>query len=371
VAEILDRFGFSDDVIVAGLLHDTLEDTDVSRGDLEAAFSPAVVTLVEAFSEFDKSLPWKARKEHTIATLKDAEPTVLALIAADKLDNVRAITDTLRHVGEAGTWALFRQKRSVQHSYYRSIAAALLERDPESRLFRSLDYETQVLFPDKRRTTRFFPGKPFGTPHDARAFLADPIRQWRPDHSAMELATSWVGANGFPASVEGVLRTSETYAGCELIEGFFEREVKLHTPGRASQTDLLLLVRLQDGLGVVAVEGKAHEPFDKLVSEWNTTKGTQARLENLCAELGLDASAVESLRYQLLHRTVSALIEAERYGASEALMLVHSFDPGDASLSDYQQFAAAMALNGATTNAITDATTLAGINLRLGWVKER
>ena len=129
-------------------------------------------------------------------------------------------------------------------------------------------------------------------------------------------------------------------------------------------------MRLKQGLGVIAVEGKAREPFGEPVSKWNTTTGTHARLENLCEELGLDPSTVGGLRYQLLHRTVSALIEAERYGASEALMIVHSFDPGDASLSDYQRFAEAMAVDGATTNAITSAATLRGVNLRLGWVKE-
>jgi hypothetical protein len=371
VAEILDRFGCSDDVIVAGFLHDTLEDTAVSPEQIADAFTPAVRDLVLAVSEFDKSLPWRVRKEHTIAALKEADQAVLALVAADKLDNVRAISDTLRHLGEAKTWSLFREGRPAQHWYYRSIAAALLESDPESRLLRTLDYETQALFPDERHTTRFFAGKPFGTPHDARAYLADPIKHWRPDHSAMELAERWIGAGGLPASVEAVLRTSETYAGCRLVEGFFEREVELGTKGRPSQTDLLVLVRLDDGLAVIAVEGKAREPFGPVVSKWNDSEGKQDRLDDLCGRLGLAASAVGHLRYQLLHRTVSALIEAHRYGAGEALMLVHSFDADDASLGDYKDFAKAMDLTGATTNAITSATTRDGITLRLGWVKER
>lgn len=371
VAEILDRFGYGDDVVVAGFLHDNLEDTEVTREEIDAAFSPAVGALVAAVSEPDKSLPWKARKEHAIAALRAEEPDVLALKAADKLDNVRAITETLRHLGEEGTWALFREGRSEQHWYYRSIAAALLEGDPESRLFRTLDYETQRLFPDKRRTTRFFAGKPLGTPHDARRYLADPIKHWRPAHSAMELAKSWIESDGFPTSVRHVLETSDTYVGCELLEGFFEREVELNSPGRPSQTDLLVLARLRSGIAVIAVEGKAREPFGDVVSVWNTTPGKQRRLDDLCQELGLEPSTVGGLRYQLLHRTVSALIEARRYGAPEALMLVHSFDAGDASLQDYLRFAEAMGMAGAATNAITEPKPLGDITLRLGWVKER
>ena len=97
-------------------------------------------------------------------------------------------------------------KQSAQHSYYRRVAGILLGKDPESRLFRTLDFETQTLFPDQGRSTNFFAGKPFRTPHDARAYLADPIKHWRPDHSALELATSWIRAGGFPPNVERVRR---------------------------------------------------------------------------------------------------------------------------------------------------------------------
>ena len=69
------------------------------------------------------------------------------------------------------------------------------------------------------------------------------------------------GQWNFGARAESVLATSDTYAGCDLLEGFLEREVKLNSPGRASQTDLLVLARLRNGLGVIAVEGKAREPF--------------------------------------------------------------------------------------------------------------
>lgn len=371
VAEILDRFERSEDVVVAGFLHDTIEDTDVTAGEINAAFSPRIATIITAASEPDKSLPWKARKEHTIERLElEQDPDVLAMVAADKLDNVRSITDTLRHLGQEKTWALFNAKQSDQRWYYRRITEILLSKAPESRLFRTLDFETQALFPDQGHSTSFFAGKPLRTPHDARAYLADPIRHWRPDHSALELATIWIGSGNIPPSVAAVLASARTYEGCIFIEGFFEREVELGTKGRPSQTDLLALVQLNDGYGVIAVEGKAREPFGELVSKWNDSPGKQTRLEGLCEQLGLDVSAVGDLYYQLLHRTVSALIEARRYGASEALMLVHSFDPGDSSLDAYQAFATALGLTNAVPNAITTSTVRGDITLRLGWVKE-
>jgi hypothetical protein len=370
VAEILDRFGYVEDVVVAGFLHDTVEDAEVSPDAIRAAFGARVAALVTAASEPDKSLPWKERKEHTLAALEqEQDGDVHALVAADKLDNIRALADTLRHLGP-DTWALFNAKRSEQHWYYRRVAEILLQHDPESRLFRTLDYETQTLFPDPRKPTRFFAGRHLGTPHDARAYLADPIKHWRPDRSSLQLATSWIGANDFPSSVRSVLRTCRPYADCTLVEAFFEREVELRTRGRPSQTDLLALVRLADGFGVIAVEGKAREPFGPLVATWNDTPGKQRRLVDLCDRLGIDPDEAGPLRYQLLHRSVSALLEAHRYGASEALMLVHSFDGNNSSLDAYEAFAAALGVTNAGPNAIATPITRGGVTFRLGWVRD-
>jgi hypothetical protein len=368
VAEILARFDAGDDVVVAGFLHDTIEDTRVTLEEIAATFGSRVAALVSAASEPHKSDPWKVRKQHTIDHLREEDDReILSLVAGDKLDNVRATSDMVRHLGADTTWGLFNAPKSEQHWYNRSVAAVLLAKDPASRLFRTLDFEAQTLFPDSGHTTTFFfAGKPLTTPHDARAYLADPIRHWRPDHSALELATVWIEAGKIPPSVRDVLDTSNVFSGCDLIEGFFEREVELGTKGRPSQTDLLALVQLRDGYGVIAVEGKAREPFGPLVSEWNDGPGKQARLNSLCEQLGLDPATVGGLRYQLLHRTVSALREARRYAAREALMLVHSFDLRDSSLDAYQAFAEALGLMNAHADTVTTGTVVGDTSPGLG-----
>lgn len=365
VGEILDRFEYSDDVIVAGLLHDTVEDAGVTLEELAERFGSSVASLVEYASEPDKELDWRPRKEHTIASVDTAPEDALAVIAADKLDNIRSLGDTLRARGVEATWGIFNADRASQHWYYRSLVEALLRRNPTSLLFRTLDAEVQEVFPDPRRSSRFHPGKPLGNPHDARAYLADPIKHWRPDYSAFELATAWLGRDGVPAKVDRLLR--EALGDYELVEGFFEKETPLDDLGRPSQTDLLVLLRTSEGLAVVGVEGKAREPFGPLVSEW---KGDHRRLEGLCARLGLEPSMSGDLRYQLLHRTVAAVVEAGRYGASDAIMLVHSFDPGDASLSDYVKFAERLELV-VGVDAVSPPKQLENVRLRLAWVKER
>jgi hypothetical protein len=54
---------------------------------------------------------------------------------------------------------------------------------------------------------------------------------------------------------------------------------------------------------------------------------TESPKVRLCATLGLNTSDVGGLRYQLLHRTASAVYEAQRYRSRRAIMLVHSFSP--------------------------------------------
>src|SRR5947208_812461 len=97
VAEILDRFEYGEDVVVAGMLHDVVEDAGVTYAELTRRFGKRVSTLVEKASEPDKSLPWRARKEHTISRVStESDNEALAVIAADKLDNIRSLAETLR-----------------------------------------------------------------------------------------------------------------------------------------------------------------------------------------------------------------------------------------------------------------------------------
>ncbi|MGG5807712.1 DUF6946 family protein [Falsiroseomonas sp. CW058] len=168
--------------------------------------------------------------------------------------------------------------------------------------------------------TRFFALTEIRRPENVIPFLGKPELHWKPGYSASELARSWVTASDcIPASVRAVLETSDEYRGAELVEGFFERQVDLRTLGRASQTDLLVLLRVGGEFAVLAVEGKVEEAFGLLVSEWDDgSPGKRARLAGLCGVLGLDPDAVRALRYQLLHRAVSAVFEADRYGCRRA-----------------------------------------------------
>ena len=148
VARTLERHGYDDEVITAGLLHDTIEDAHVTADEIAERFGERVARLVEAVSEADKSAPWEARKRATVAKVPSAGQDVLAILAADKLDNVRATRDDLAEAGEDATWEKFKTGRDEQAWYYRTLAEGFLRREPENLLFQTLGNEVEALFPE-------------------------------------------------------------------------------------------------------------------------------------------------------------------------------------------------------------------------------
>ena len=222
-------------------------------------------------------------------------------------------------------------------------------------------------------SSKYFYAEPITEPENVIRHLAKQEQHWRKGYSAYELTHSWVGARGVPESVAAVLRQAEEFQGVELIEGFFEKETDLRTPGRPSQTDLLALVGDDAGFAVLGVEGKVNEPFGPLVSEWleDASTNKKKRLSVLRETLGLADGDVLHLRYQLLHRTAATIYEAQRYRIRRAVMVVHSFSKSHRWFEDFQKFAGAVRAPVSDLNELSANITVEGVSLRLAWVADR
>jgi hypothetical protein len=160
-------------------------------------------------------------------------------------------------------------------------------------------------------------------------------------------------------------------ADLELLLAIPEHQVRLPGGGRASQTDLWVLAKDAAGLCSIAVEGKVAEPFGPTVGEWlhEASPGKLERLAFLQAELGLTGEISRSIRYQLLHRTVSAVLEARRFGARRAMLLVHSFSQEHLWFNDYAAFAEALGVSQVRVGEVLAARELpGGMDLYVGWV---
>jgi hypothetical protein len=173
-----------------------------------------------------------------------------------------------------------------------------------------------------------------------QALLADPEKHWKRGYSACELANRWEDSGGFPPEVASLLSQHDRTRGATMLLGIPEHRVPLAGGARASQTDLWILARTDTDLLSIAVEGKVNESFGPTVGEWQPagSPGRGERWAAICSLLEVDQQCDRATRYQLFHRTASALIEARRFFARSAAVIVHSFSPAAASFNDFQQF---------------------------------
>jgi hypothetical protein len=200
-------------------------------------------------------------------------------------------------------------------------------------------------------------------------FLAEPSKHWRRGFSARTLAYSWQEANGFPTEVRSILQSEDQFKELELLIAVPEHQVSLPGGSRPSQNDIWCLAKTPANLVSIAVEGKVEEPFGPTLGEWlhEASVGKSSRLAYLKEQLSLSGEITNEIRYQLLHRTASAVVEAKRFLAPQAIMLVHSFSPSQQWFADYAAFASLLGAK-AEPNRLHSVGSRSGVNLHIGWV---
>nr|WP_275695487.1 HD domain-containing protein [Fredinandcohnia sp. SECRCQ15] len=147
VGLILMKAGYRDELVAAAILHDTVEDTELTLNDIEQTFGRTLSTIVEGCSEPDKSLTWDERKEHTIEFLKTAPEDIRVVSCADKLHNVQSIIRDFEHEGDQ-VWERFNRGKDKQEWYYRSIIKSL-GFESTFPLLKELENAVEILFGDK------------------------------------------------------------------------------------------------------------------------------------------------------------------------------------------------------------------------------
>ena len=129
VAEMTD----DQELIAAAVLHDVLEDTEVTLPELQEYFGERIAFYVCGESEDKRrELPpestWLIRKQESIAFLQNRADTGAKMLAlADKLSNMRSVARGLENIGDR-LWERFHQKDRSMHGWmYRQVAEALRE----------------------------------------------------------------------------------------------------------------------------------------------------------------------------------------------------------------------------------------------------
>ncbi|HHW09011.1 MAG TPA: HD domain-containing protein [Firmicutes bacterium] len=130
VSAILAQHGMAEDVVLAGLLHDVLEDTQVTFAQLQVRFGEQVARLVQAVSEKKQEngeeRSWEVRKKEQLQALRKAPPEVAALRAADLIHNLQSLKRDYRIRGPV-VWSYFKRGKEDQSRHFREVAAAVGE----------------------------------------------------------------------------------------------------------------------------------------------------------------------------------------------------------------------------------------------------
>jgi (p)ppGpp synthase/HD superfamily hydrolase len=131
VSVLLIRHGFDEDLAIAGLLHDVVEDQDVPLPAIEAEFGARVAAIVLALTERkregDVKRPWEVRKQESLHQLGGAGLDAVAVKAADALHSVCSIVAGLAESGPT-FWSRFARGADQSLWYYESVAQLVRER---------------------------------------------------------------------------------------------------------------------------------------------------------------------------------------------------------------------------------------------------
>lgn len=153
VASLVLEADGDEDMAIAALLHDSIEDAGVSRAQIEREFGSRVADIVMECTDGTPetkrdATTWEERKRAYIEKLETASDDVLLVSCADKLHNARSIRIDLEQQG-AGLWDRFNQTDPAkQRWYYESLAEVFGRRIRKPRwLPEELTRTVQEIFP--------------------------------------------------------------------------------------------------------------------------------------------------------------------------------------------------------------------------------
>lgn len=137
VGLVLSLAGAKEEVIIAGILHDTIEDSapekKVTAAMLEERFGRRVARLVLSVTESDKLRSWEERKAEALEHIGKFSPDSVLIKSADVISNGAELLDDFGRYGDA-VFDRFRAKKSDTLANYQRVIRALLKRWPQNPL---------------------------------------------------------------------------------------------------------------------------------------------------------------------------------------------------------------------------------------------
>ena len=150
VGMLLEEYGYDDNIVAAGYLHDVVEDTKYNIEEIEDNFGKDIANLVYGASEPDKSLSWEERKQHTINEVKNLSLRNKLVVCADKINNLGDLKLVFQKTG-VRDFSRFNEGEEKQKWYYTSVYESLITNEDENTpIFKQLKSIIDEVFDIKR-----------------------------------------------------------------------------------------------------------------------------------------------------------------------------------------------------------------------------
>ena len=135
------------ELLAAAVLHDVVEDTDITLDELRSQFGERVADLVDTESDrFGEGKDWRTRKEESLKRLREASREGKIVAMGDKLSNMRAIARDFTTKGEV-FWDLFHIKEKSVHAWrYHSLLDALSDLS-DTYAYQEFEFLVNRIFP--------------------------------------------------------------------------------------------------------------------------------------------------------------------------------------------------------------------------------
>ena len=156
VAGLVLESGGDEDLAIAALLHDAVEDAEDMSGEemsdrIRVKFGDRVADIVDGCSDAKSSPggskpPWRSRKEAYLEHLRSAPHDVLRVSIADKVHNARSIATDQDRFGEK-LWERFSSTSEESRWYYTSLRDIYKERIGDSYLINELEIALARIWP--------------------------------------------------------------------------------------------------------------------------------------------------------------------------------------------------------------------------------
>ena len=149
VGMMLEEYGYDDQVVAAGYLHDVVEDTKYTIEDIEKEFGQEIANLVMGASEPDKSLSWEERKKHTIEETKTLPLRNKLIVCADKINNLEDMMIIFERNGKKD-FSAFKRGEKDQKWYFTNVYESLINNeDKDLPIFKRLKNVIEIVFEEK------------------------------------------------------------------------------------------------------------------------------------------------------------------------------------------------------------------------------